>query len=178
MDDLQTSQQPLRVVGVFPSAAALQQVMDALEQKGFDHSQFGVLTTGAGAHPTSADAVAAAPSTSTDPPDDPDSTATIATAVITGLTYVGAMTALGAMVMTGGGLGVALLAAGAAGGAGGLTGLLVMAGFSHQHAEHIDAQISSGGVVLWIQPRDAGQQALAQAAVQAAGAIDTGLPGA
>jgi hypothetical protein len=172
MKDQPTQSQTIRVVGVFPSPEALQSVIDALELKGFDRAQFGVLSTKAGDDPVPASVAAADPLTPTDAPDDPESTGVLATAVVGGLTYLGAMTALGATVLTGGGLGLALLALAAAGGVGGLSGLLVAAGFRHEHAESIDSQLSMGGLVLWIEPRDPAQQAQAAEAMRAAGATD------
>jgi hypothetical protein len=140
--------------------------------KGFDHAQFGVLATSADETPQSASAAAADPRTPTDAPEDPESTGTIAAVAVGGLTYLGAMTALGATILTGGGLGLALLAMAAAGGVGGLSGLLVAAGFQHEHAEHIESQLSSGGVVLWVKPSDLAQQTLALETIREAGATD------
>ena len=51
-------------------------------------------------------------------------------------------------------------------------GLLIAAGFQREHAESIESQLSKGGLVLWIQPRDAGQHSLALEAMRAAGATD------
>jgi hypothetical protein len=174
MDDQssQTLTRTQRVVGVFPSADALQAAIQGLELKGFDRAQFGVLSTQADHHPVSASEAEADPTLETQSPDDPESTGTIAAAVVGGLTYLGAMTALGATVLTGGGLGLALLAAAAVGGVGGVGGLLVAAGFHHDHAEHIDSQLSTGGIVLWIEPRDPAQQTEAAEAMRAAGATD------
>ena len=92
--------------------------------------------------------------------------------MVGGLTYVGAMTALGVMVLTGGALGMALLAMAAAGGVGGVSGLLIAAGFRREHAETIDNQLSLGGLVLWVEPRDSAQEAQALKAMRAAGATD------
>jgi hypothetical protein len=172
MKDQPTQPQAHRVVGVFPSPEALQQVIDALELKGFDRAQFGILSTKAEDHPRPASAAAADPLTPTHAPEDPESSGTIAAAVVGGLTYLGAVTAVGATVLTGGGLGLALLAAAAAGGVGGVSGLLVAAGFRNEHAEAIDNQLSMGGLVLWIEPRDVAQQAKALEAMREAGATD------
>lgn len=161
-----------RVVGIFSSTEALQKVIYALELKGFDHAQFGVLSTKADQPPRSASEAAADPSTPTDAPDDPESTGTIAAAIVGGLTYVGAMTALGAIVLTGGGLGLALLGMAAAGGAGGIGGLLIAAGFRHEHVESIESQLNMGGLVLWIEPRTPVQQTQALEAMREAGATD------
>jgi hypothetical protein len=172
MNDQPIESQTHRVVGVFPSPEALQAAIDALELKGFDRAQFGVLSTDAGHPPVSASVMAADPSTPTQAPDDPESRGAVAAAVVGGLTYLGAMTALGATVLTGGGLGLALLAMAAAGGVGGVSGLLVAAGFRHEHAESIDSQLSLGGLILWVEPRDPAQQTQAEAAMRELGATD------
>jgi hypothetical protein len=162
-----------RVVGIFSSPKALYGVVHDLELKGFDHAQFGVLSTKADNDSRPASEMADDPLTPTEAPDDPEeSGGTIAAAIVGGLTYVGAMTALGALIFTGGGLGLALLAMAAAGGVGGVSGLLIAAGFQREHAESIESQLSKGGLVLWIQPRDAGQHSLALEAMRAAGATD------
>jgi hypothetical protein len=172
MDDQTIQTRPKRVVGVFPSPDALHAAIQALELKGFDRAQFGVLSTHADHQPVSASEAEADPNIETDAPDDPESSGTIAAAVVGGLTYLGAMTALGATVLTGGGLGLALLAAVAVGGVGGVGGLLVAAGFHHEHAEHIESQLDMGGLVLWIEPRDPAQQTEAAEAMRVAGATD------
>ena len=161
-----------RVVGIFSSLEVLSGVVYALELKGFDHAQFGVLSPKAD-HSRAASETAADPRTQTDALTfDPENTGTIAAAVVGGLTYVGAMTALGVMVLTGGALGMALLAMAAAGGVGGVSGLLIAAGFRREHAETIDNQLSLGGLVLWVEPRDSAQEAQAFKAMRAAGATD------
>jgi hypothetical protein len=160
------------VVGIFSSPEALQKVIYALELKGFDRAQFGVLSPKADHPPRPASETVDDPLAATDAPDDPESTGTIAGAIVGGLTYLGAMTALGATVLTGGGLGLALVAMAAAGGAGGVGGLLIAAGFQREHAETIDSQLSMGGLVLWIEPRTPSQQSQAVEAMREAGATD------
>jgi hypothetical protein len=160
-----------RIAGVLPSASALQSVIDVLETEGFDRAQFGVLAKeGALAGGSSATALAQAPETPTEADSYPETEGAMTGALIGGLTYLGAMAAAGAVVLTGGGLGLALAAIFAAGGAGGLTGALVAHGFQEDHAKFIDDQIALGGLVLWIQPRDAAQAATARARLEAAGA--------
>jgi hypothetical protein len=166
------SQVQHRVVGVLPSAAVLQGVIDRLEVAGFDRSQFGVLAKDAalaGSRKT-ADQIAADPSAPTEAQFEPESEGALTGALVGGLFYLGAAAAAGAVILTGGGLGLALAALVGAGGAGGLTGLLLAHGFESGHAEMINEQLARGGLVLWIQPRDAGQSAAAVAALQAAGA--------
>jgi len=167
-----------RIAGVLPSGEALNRVVDALETEGFDRSQFGVLAS-RDALPAGATAaeIAHDPKVRTDADSEPETEGLLSGAIIGGLMYAGAATAAGLVVLTGGGLGIALAALIGAGGAGGLVGALVAHGFHRQHAEFIDDQVSRGGVVLWIQPRDAAQAKMAAAQLKAEGAdpvIDQG----
>jgi hypothetical protein len=165
------SETQARIAGVLPSASALQTVIDTLETEGFDRSQFGVLATKDSlAGGASATALAEAPGTLTEADAYPETEGAIAGALIGGLTYLGAMAAAGAVVLTGGGLGLALAAIIGAGGVGGLTGVLVAHGFQEDHAKFIEDQLALGGLVLWIQPRDAAQAGTARAQLEAAGA--------
>lgn len=165
------SEMQARIAGVLPSEAALQSVIDTLETEGFDRSQFGVLATKESlAGGASAAALAATPRTPTEADDYPESEGAVAGGLIGGLTYLGAMAAAGAVILTGGGLGLALAAIVGAGGVGGLTGALVAHGFQADHAKFIEDQVALGGLVLWIQPRDAAQAGTARARLEAAGA--------
>jgi hypothetical protein len=160
-----------RIAGVLASEEALGRVVDALETEGFDRSQIGVLTS-RDAVPAgeSAAQIAADPKIRTDADSEPETEGFMSGAVIGGLMYAGAATAAGLVILTGGGLGIALAALIGAGGAGSLVGALVAHGFHKQHAEFIDDQVSRGGVVLWIQPRDAAQAKTATDALKAQGA--------
>jgi hypothetical protein len=160
-----------RIAGVLPSEAASSRVVDALETEGFDRSQFGVLASrdALPAGETAAE-IAADPTIQTDADSEPETEGFMSGAVIGGLMYAGAATAAGLVILTGGGLGIALAALIGAGGAGGLVGGLVAHGFHRQHAELIEDQVSRGGVVLWIQPRDAAQAKTAADQLKAQGA--------
>jgi outer membrane lipoprotein SlyB len=160
-----------RIVGVLPTASALQSVIDTLETEGFDRSQFGVLAKEESlAGGASAAALAEAPGTPTEADAYPETEGALTGALVGGLAYLGAMVAAGAVVLTGGGLGLALAAIIGAGGAGGLTGALVAHGFQEDHAKFIEDQLALGGLLLWIQPRDAAQAGTARARLEAAGA--------
>jgi hypothetical protein len=163
----------LRIVGVLPSQDALQAVLDDLGEKGFDRAQFGVLASKdaiSGEAAKSAVQIASDPGAPTEAPIEPESEHTLAGALIGGLFYIGAAAAAGAVIMTGGGLGIALAALVGAGGAGGLVGALVAHGIHEDQAKMIDTQIAHGGLVLWIEPRDADQAKVASDALTAGGA--------
>ncbi|MBZ6079102.1 hypothetical protein [Microvirga puerhi] len=165
-----------RVIGVLPSAEALQATIDRLELAGFDRAQFGVLAPQAAVevwrrHPTAtATDLAQNPAAPTGAYMEPESEGAAAGGLIGSLFYLGAGLAAGGTILTGGSLGVALAGIAAAGGAGGLLGALLAYGFHHEHARSILDQLEHGGLVLWIQPRTAEQLDLAQAELKAAGA--------
>jgi len=161
-----------RIAGVLPTAAALQGVIDDLETQGFDRSQFGVLASkdALPAADETASALAADPKAHSEAEIEPESGGALTGALVGGLFYLGAAAAAGAVILTGGGLGVALAALVGAGGAGGLVGALVAHGFHHEQAELIESQIAAGGLVLWIQPRDDAQAETARAELESAGA--------
>ncbi|WP_414474443.1 hypothetical protein [Microvirga sp. M2] len=165
-----------RVIGVLPSAEALQAAVDRLELAGFDRAQFGVLAPQAAVegwrrHPTAtATDVALDPAAPTGAYMEPESEGAAAGGLIGSLFYLGAGLAAGGIILTGGSLGVALAGVAAAGGTGGLLGALLAYGFHHEHARTIHDQLEHGGLVLWIQPRTAEQHDLARAELEAAGA--------
>jgi hypothetical protein len=166
------SQEQHRIAGVLPTAAALQGVIDDLETHGFDRSQFGVLASQdtLAADGGDAAALAADPKAHSEAGVEPESGGALTGALVGGLFYLGAAAAAGAVILTGGGLGLALAALVGAGGAGGLVGALVGHGFHQEQAELIESQIAAGGLVLWIQPRDDAQAEAAKAQLERAGA--------
>lgn len=163
-----------RVAGVLPSAEALQAVIDRLEVAGFDRAQFGVLATSAAlfghGHYETADELAADPSTPTAAVQGMESRGALTGTLIGGLAYVGAAAATAGVILTGGGLGLALAATLAAGGASGLAGALVAHGFHQSHASMIHDQLAGGGIVLWIRPRDDQQERAIATELERAGA--------
>lgn len=75
-------------------------------------------------------------------------------ALIGGLAYVGAVLAAGAAVVSGGTFAGAVAAAGLSGGAGGLIGSALAKMIDHRHADHLQAQLDRGGLLLWVHTRD------------------------
>jgi len=80
------------------------------------------------------------------------------TAAVTGLAYVGALGAVGAIVASGGTVAAAILAAAAAGGMGGLIGAALSRFLDRHHAEYLREQLDHGGLLLWISTHDAAQE--------------------
>jgi len=72
-------------------------------------------------------------------------------AAIGGLAYIGAIAAVGTMVASGGTLAVALVAAAIGGGAGGIVGSALAGWMGHHHSQHLETQLSKGGLLLWVR---------------------------
>ena len=71
--------------------------------------------------------------------------------LIGGLLYVGAASAAGAVVASGGTFALAIAAAAVAGGTGGLLGSLLAKWVGDHHADYLQEQIDHGGLLLWVR---------------------------
>jgi outer membrane lipoprotein SlyB len=91
-------------------------------------------------------------------------------AAVTGLAYVGALGAVGAIVASGGTVAAAILGAAAAGGMGGLIGGVLSRFLDRQHADHLREQLDHGGLLLWVATHDASQEKTASDVLRASGA--------
>lgn len=69
--------------------------------------------------------------------------------------YLAAVTAIGAIVASGGTLAAAIAGAVAAGGAGGLIGAALAKLVGDHHAHHLQQQLEHGGLLLWVRTWDA-----------------------
>ena len=74
--------------------------------------------------------------------------------LIGGLVYVGAVSAAGAVVASGGILAAVISAAALAGGSGGLIGGILARWLGERHAHHLQEQIDRGGLLLWVNTRN------------------------
>ena len=153
------------VVGIFHNTADLQNAIDDLLSAGFDRAELSFL---ASVH-TVEQKLGHAYRKVSDIADDSNvprvayvSTEAIGGAqgaLMGGLFYVGAVVAAGAVVVSGGALAAAFAAAAVAGGAGGLVGSLLAHAVGDHHANHLQAQIERGGLLLWVHSRDQDHQA-------------------
>lgn len=127
--------------------------IEALESAGIDRAQIGVLTTRRPGQvgPTNGQGTGGGLFLASDVRFDAESAGIAAGAWAGSLGYVGAVTAAGAVILSGGGLGLALGALIAAGSAGGLVGALVASGFHRAHAEFVRDQLASGGLAIWVE---------------------------
>lgn len=145
------------VVGVFDSADALQQAIDALLNNGFDRAELSLLA----GEQTVEEKLGHAYRKVEDLEDDPATPreAYISTeargdaegGLIGGLVYVGAVAAAGAMVATGGSLAAVIGAAALAGGAGSLIGSVLAKLVGDHHAHYLQEQLDHGGMLLWVR---------------------------
>jgi hypothetical protein len=93
-------------------------------------------------------------------------------ALISALTFVGAVGAAGAMVAAGGALVVTIVAAAAIGGAGGLIGSTLGNILKRHHADRVRAQLEKGGLLLWVRTRDEDHETIAGGIMRKHGALD------
>jgi len=145
------------VVGVFHNAEHLESAIDELLSSGFDRAELSLLASEAAV----ADKLGGYYQPAIELADDPAvpraafvSSAAIGDAegaLIGGLAYVGAIAAIGAIVMSGGALGAAITAAVLAGGTGGLIGSVLARLVGHHHAAYLSGQIENGGLLLWVR---------------------------
>jgi hypothetical protein len=77
---------------------------------------------------------------------------------ISGLAYIGAVGAAGAIVATGGSVAAALLGAAAVGGMGGLIGAGLAKFMDAHHADYLQEQLDHGGLLLWVSTHGADQE--------------------
>lgn len=143
-------------VGVFHDADELQAAIDELETSGFDHAQLSLLADEAALTRTLGDRLRPAG----EPADaydgvrrayvDDASRVEGAAALAGGLGYAGAVTSAGLVFATGGALAVAAAVAVAGAGVGGALGAALARYLGDRHAEAVEAQLSRGGLLLWV----------------------------
>ncbi len=75
-------------------------------------------------------------------------------ALVSGLFYVGAVAAAGAVVASGGAVLAAMGGALVAGGAGGLVGAALASWLEEHHARYLQEQLDRGGLLLWVRAWD------------------------
>jgi len=145
---------------VFDDVEHLQTAIDELESSGFDRAEISLLA-GSGAIESKLGHVYEKVEELEDDAKVPRS-AYVSTesigdaegALIGGLFYIGALTAIGAVVASGGALLSVLAAAAVAGGAGGMAGAALAALVGQHHANYLQEQLDRGGLLLWVSTRD------------------------
>lgn len=165
-------------VGVFQSAETLQGAADELLSSGFDLADLSLLASEHAVEEKLGHLYRRVEKLEDDPqvpraayvPNDSFDEAR--GALISGLTFVGAVGAAGAMVAAGGALAGTILAAAALGGAGGLIGSTLGRMIAQHHADHLHAQLEKGGLLLWVRTRDSAHEKRAEDIMRRHGALD------
>lgn len=147
-------------VGVFRDWAHLQAAVDDLMAHGFDRSELSLLAN----EKTVAETLGHGYRQVAELEDDAqvpraafagrDSFTEAKAFTVTGLGYLGAMIAVGSIVLSGGTLAAAIAGAAAAGGGGALVGSWLARAIGRERAESVEAQLGKGGLLLWVRTRD------------------------
>jgi hypothetical protein len=149
------------VVGVFQEVDGLEAAMDELLASGFGRVDLSLLA----GEDAVREKLGHAYRRTEDAEDDPNAPRAVYVSsesrgdaeggLIGGLFYVGAVAAAGAVVASGGAVATAIAAAAAAGAGGGAIGSLLAGFLERHHADYIQSQLDHGGLVLWVNVRDA-----------------------
>jgi hypothetical protein len=165
-------------VGVFKTAGALQAAADELLSSGFDRADLSLLASEHAVEEKLGHLYRRVEELEDDPQAARaayvarDAVDEARGALISGLIFVGAVGAAGAMVAAGGALAGTILAAAALGGAGGLIGSTLGKMLEQHHADHLHAQLEKGGLLLWVRTRDSDYETRAAGIMRKHGAID------
>lgn len=160
----ETGTEVREAVGVFADAGSFQEAIDELLSSGFDRAELSLL---ASEHTVEQklghryEKVAEVEDDAEIPRTVYVSTESIGDAeggLVGGLLYVGGLAAAGAVVASGGTLAAVLTAAALAGGAGGLVGSLLAKWLDNRHARFLQEQLEHGGLLLWVNLRDAAHE--------------------
>jgi hypothetical protein len=165
-------------VGVFHRWADLQAAVDELLRNGFDRADISMLA-GEEVVERKLGHVYKRVTELEDDPNAPriafvgrDSLTEGKASAIGVLGYVGAVTAVGAVVASGGALAWVILAGAAAGGGGAALGTLLARALGRGRAKDIEAQIDKGGLLLWVRTCAEDREARATEILRKHGADD------
>jgi len=165
-------------VGVFKTAEEFQAAADALLSSGFDRADLSLLAS-VHAVEEKLGHIYRRVETLEDDPKVPrtayvsdDAIGEAQGALISSLTFVGAVGAAGATVAAGGALVGTILAAAMLGGAAGLIGSTLGKMVAQHHADHLGAQLEKGGLLLWVRTRDPDHEVRAEGTMRKHGARD------
>jgi hypothetical protein len=160
--------EPLReAVGVFTSENNLQAAIDELLSSGFHRAELSLLAGedavneklgGSFARSNTLADNSAAPRTAY---VSPEAIGDAQGGIVAGLFYAGATIAAGAVVVSGGTILAAVVAATLAGGASGVIGAIMAKWLGDNHAHYLQSQIDRGGLLLWVRTRNTKAEELA-----------------
>lgn len=165
-------------VGVFHDARALQAAADALMVAGFDRAYLSLLAGQQAVEKKLGHAYRSVAELEDDPQVETtafsgeDSRTEAMALTVSGLFYVGAVAATGAVVASGGTLAAVLIGALAGGGTGGVIGAALARMLGHRHADALQRQLDKGGMLLWVRTVDDDHEARAVEILKANGGED------
>lgn len=146
-------------VGIFDSADELQSAADALREAGFDHSDLSLMASEAAIQEKLGDRFRRVEDLAGDP-ETPraayvgrEETGTGKGALASGLAYIGAAIATGAVFSSGGALAPAIAAAVAGGAGGGALGVALSKVLGDQYRNELEEHMERGGLLLWVNIR-------------------------
>ena len=157
----QESEALREAVGIFTNADDLQAAIDELLSSGFHRAELSLLAGENALNEKLGSSYANAGSVADDPDTvraayvSPEAIGDAQGGMVGVLVYAGATIAAGAIIISGGTIVAAIVAATLAGGAGGIVGSVLAKWLGDHHASHLQTQINHGGLVLWVRTRDA-----------------------
>jgi hypothetical protein len=148
-------------VGVFDSANDLQSTIEELLSSGFRRADLNLLAGDDAVHEKLSGGFVEFPAVANDP--DLSRTAYLSReaigdaqgGIVGGLVYAKAAVGIGALVIAGGLILAATVAATSVGEAGGIIGRLFAKWLGDTHAQYLQRQLDRGGLLLWVRTRDA-----------------------
>jgi hemerythrin-like domain-containing protein len=160
-DAANSEQQNVReVVGIFRSSQDFQIAIDELLSAGFDRMDLSLLASAAavdeklGHRYEKVDALADDQSLPRAAYVSPEAIGDAEGGIIGALMYVGAITATGIVVASGGTLAALITAIVVAGGTGGAIGTILAKWIGSHHGHFLQDQLDRGGLLLWVRARD------------------------
>jgi hypothetical protein len=163
-------------VGAFAAEAGFQTAVDELLSSGFDRADLSVLASNEtveaklGHQYTKVSDIEENPDTPRAAYVAPESINEAQGALGSVLLYVGAVTATGVVIASGGAVAAAIAAAVVVGGTGGAIGAVLGKFIDTGHADTLQEQIDRGGILLWVRTRDADHETRATAILAQHGA--------
>ena len=165
-------QQPITVpemreaVGIFATEQSFREAIDELLSSGFDHADISLLAAETAVQSKLKNTYTQTTDLADTTQKDVERRAYVASesvgnakgVMIGGLVYVGALVAAGPVILSGGTLAVGLAAAAVAGGAGGVLGSVLSKWLGDSEGKHLTTQLENGGILLWVNTRDAAHE--------------------
>jgi hypothetical protein len=147
-------------VGVFGSANDLQEAIDELLSSGFHRADLSLLASEEAVNEKLGGGFANVRAVEDNPVVprtayvSPEAIGDAQGGIVGGLVYASATVAAGVVVISGGTIAVAIVAATFVGGAGAIVGALLAKWLGDNHAQYLQTQVDHGGLLLWVRTRN------------------------